>query len=242
MTAVVISQPMLFPWPGLFEQIMLADVYVHHDDAQFSQSSFTRRIQVKNGAGVTWMTIPLKNRLNMHQRINELEAADEPWKRTHRNLLLRTLRGAPFLDDAIALFDSACQQTSVCDLLMASIEEPCRYLGIGGAMTIARTSTLGIGERSWQRVLKVTQAFGGTRYITGHGAANYLDHEAFEAAGIAVDYMNYSRTPWPQFGDAFTPFVTILDLIAHTGPNAVDCLRPATVDWRAFLQMERIPA
>jgi hypothetical protein len=242
MTAVVISQPMLFPWPGLFEQIMLADVYVHHDDAQFSQSSFTRRIQVKNGERATWMTIPLQNRLNMHQRINELKGADEPWQRTHRNLLLRTLKGAPFLADAIDLFDSAYKRETVCDLLMASVEETCRYLGIGHDMRIAKTSELGIGERSWQRVLNVSQHFGCTRYLTGHGAANYLNHEAFEAAGIAVEYMNYSRTPWPQFGGPFTPFVTILDLIAHTGPHAVAYLRPATVDWRAFLQLERVPA
>lgn len=242
MTAVVISQPMLFPWPGLFEQIMLADVYVHHDDAQFSQSSFTRRIQVKSGSAVTWMTLPLKNRQNMHQRINELEAADEPWQRTHRNLLLRTLKGAPFLADAIDLFDSACKQETVCGLLMASIEEPCRYLGIGREMHIARASALGFPTRSWQRVLDMVRHFGGTRYITGHGAANYLNHEAFEAAGIAVDYMSYSHTPWPQLGGTFTPFVTILDLIAHTGPQAAAYLRPATVDWRTFLQTERMPA
>ena len=27
---VVISQPMLFPWVGMLEQIMLADVFVHY--------------------------------------------------------------------------------------------------------------------------------------------------------------------------------------------------------------------
>ena len=47
MTTVVISQPMFFPWVGMFEQIALADVYVHYDDVQFSKGSFTNRVQLK---------------------------------------------------------------------------------------------------------------------------------------------------------------------------------------------------
>ena len=58
MTSVVISQPMLFPWPGLFEQLALADVYIYLDDAQFSKGSHTNRIQVKWRDTMKWMTIP----------------------------------------------------------------------------------------------------------------------------------------------------------------------------------------
>ena len=47
MTVVVISQPMLFPWVGMFEQIRLADVYVHYTDVQFSKGSFVNRVQIK---------------------------------------------------------------------------------------------------------------------------------------------------------------------------------------------------
>ena len=34
---VVISQPMLFPWVGMLEQVRLADSYVHYSDVQFSK-------------------------------------------------------------------------------------------------------------------------------------------------------------------------------------------------------------
>ena len=59
MATVVITQPMLFPWPGFFEQLMLADTYIYLDDAQFSKGSFTNRIQLLRGAERCWMTIPL---------------------------------------------------------------------------------------------------------------------------------------------------------------------------------------
>lgn len=240
MTAVVVTQPMLFPWPGFFEQLALADSYVYLDDVQFSKGSYTNRIQVLRGSERAWMTIPLAGK-GSFQRISELSAAGSAWKAGHRTLLRQSLLGAPYLDDALAIFDSVYARTSLIDLLIASIEEPARYMGLGADRRIARSSEMGVAGTSWRRVLDIVRHCRGTRYVTGHGAARYLDHEAFEAAGVDVAYMSYSRTRWPRPGGSFTPFVTVLDLIAHTGPQAARYLHPATVDWRVFLQRERMP-
>lgn len=239
MTAVVITQPMLFPWPGFFEQLMLADTYVYLDDAQFSKGSFTNRIQLLRGNERCWMTIPLAGK-GSFQIISDLSAAGEGWKAAHRALLRQSLIDAPFLDDALAIFDAAYGRSTVLELLIASIEEPARYMGIGASRKIARSSALGVEGRSWRRVLDIVLATGGRHYLTGHGAAGYLDHAAFEAQGVAVAYMNYSRTRWPQPGGGFTPYVSILDLIARTGPAAGSYLRPATTPWQDFLKQETV--
>ncbi|TDU01199.1 WbqC-like protein [Azorhizobium sp. AG788] len=238
MTAVVITQPMLFPWPGFFEQLMLADAYLYLDDAQFSKGSFTNRIQVKYGDDRRWMTIPLAGK-GSFQPIAELKATDGDWKSAHRALLAQSLADAPHRDDALGLLDAAYAHDDLCDLLIASIEEPARYLGIGSGRDIGRTTACKVEGTSWQRVLDLVLDQGGTRYLTGHGAARYLDHDAFEAAGVGVEYMAYSLTPWPQGKGAFTPYVSILDLIAHTGRDAITYLRPATVAWRPFLKQRR---
>lgn len=239
MTAVVISQPMLFPWPGFFEQLMLADVYIYLDDAQFSKGSFTNRIQMKYGNDIRWMTIPLAGK-GSFTKIADLRAADDSWKASHRALLRQSLQAAPYLNDALVIFDLVYSRPSLCDLLIASIEEPARYLGIGAKRKTAIASEMAVEGRSWQRVLDMVKHFGGTRYVTGHGALSYLDHEAFQVSGVAVDYMDYSRTPWPQNGETFTPYVSILDLIAHMGPRAAQCLVPATTPWQALLKQETV--
>lgn len=235
MTTVVISQPMLFPWPGFFEQFALADSYIHLDDAQFSKGSFTNRIQVKLADGRRWMTIPLSGK-GSFQRIADLSAIDAAWKQAHRDLLRQSLRGAPFLADALSIMDEAYGNQQVCDILKASIELPAAYMGLGSTLKICDSSSLGVEGQSSQRVLNLVKAVGGTRYVTGHGAANYLDHEAFETVGIGVDYMDYSLTSWPQGTGSFTPYVTILDLIAHTGAQARTYLRPGTISWQSFLR------
>ena len=61
MTTVVVSQPMLFPWVGLFEQIRLADVFVYYDDVAFSKGSFFNRVQIKTSRGSKWLTVPLEH-------------------------------------------------------------------------------------------------------------------------------------------------------------------------------------
>lgn len=236
MSTVVITQPMLFPWPGFFEQLMLADHYIYLDDTQFSKGSFTNRVQVLQGDDRAWMTIPLAGN-GTFQQIADLQASDkQDWKTRHRDLLKQSLRGAPYLDDALRVFDQVYAHTNLLDLLIASIEEPARYLGVGVGRTIQKTSAMDVGGTSWQRVLDIVLRAGGDHYLTGHGAANYLDHDAFARSGVHVQYMNYSRTPWPQPGGRFTPYVSVLDLIARMGPESRACLIPSTTAWQEFLK------
>ena len=50
---LVVSQPMFLPWVGLFEQVRLADVFIHYDDVQLPQGgNFMSRVQLKTASGV----------------------------------------------------------------------------------------------------------------------------------------------------------------------------------------------
>ena len=65
-----------------------------------------------------------------------------------------------------------------------------------------------IKEASWSRVFNLVRAVDGDHYITWHGARHYLDHVAFEKAGVAVRYMDF----WPLPSGDFTFYVSGLDL------------------------------
>ena len=232
LTTVVISQPMLFPWPGFFEQMALADVYLWLDDAQFSRGGFTNRTRVVHGDETKWLSIPLAGK-GSFQTIRDLAPAED-FRQRHLAFLRQSLATAPHRALAMDIAEDVYSRTSICDLLIASAEVPARWLGLPIRQPGALTSASGVGGSSWRRVLDLVLSVGGTRYLTGHGAAEYLNHEAFEAEGVAVDYVAYSKTLWPRVGSVGSPFATVLDLIAHAGPAAADYLRPATVDWRTF--------
>ena len=233
MTNVVISQPMFFPWRGFFEQIALADVYIYLDDAQFSRSSFTHRVRIKHGAALEWLTVPLAHK-GTRVPINLLQAFDPNWRDQHLQQVNQALAGADHLDAAIGLMKAAQRHENLCDVLIASTEATARHLNIGGQRQVLRSSQMDVTGASWRRLLDLVKSVGGTHYITGHGAAQYLDHDAFESEGVSVSYMDYDLSPYPQGEGDFAPYVSILDLIArHDQP--VEKLRSHIIPWRSFM-------
>ncbi|WP_298432875.1 WbqC family protein [uncultured Jannaschia sp.] len=235
MTRVVISQPMYFPWAGFVAQMSLADVMIWLDDATFSKGSFTNRIQVKTPTGRTWMTIPLVGK-GSGVTIRDLEASDPSIRHAHRALVANTWRRAPHCADALETFGRAWQPDApLVETLIASAEAVATEIGLPARVT-RRSAEMKIGGTGSDRVLALVRAAGGTEYITGHGAREYLDHAAFDAAGIAVRYMDYAVRPWPQDHGPFTPYVTALDLISHVpAVERAAHLAPRTVDWQTFL-------
>lgn len=237
---VVISQPMFFPWVGMFEQIRLADVYVHYGDVQFSKGSFTNRVQIKTAQGSKWLTVPLQQ-LSLGQSIDEVQLDTRSnWRRQHLDQLKQAYADAPFRKDMLALVDAVYQQShaTIGQLARDSMMACCRYYGLQAGRRFVEVGELGIGGASSQRVCDIVKALGGTRYITGLGARHYLDHQLFEDAGIRVEYMDYRKQPYPQLHGEFTPYVSLLDLIANTGPQGINCIVSGTQYWKDFLQNE----
>ena len=132
MTTVVISQPMLFPWVGMFEQISLSDVYVHYDDVQFSKGSFSNRVQVKTADGSKWLTVPLKD-LHLGQTIDQVKPQEsEKWQPRHLALLEQAYRSAPYRDTMLALVHETYVHAngSLAELTMQGLDTVCRFFGL----------------------------------------------------------------------------------------------------------------
>ncbi|NVZ61192.1 WbqC family protein [Pseudomonas gingeri] len=233
---IVISQSMLFPWVGLLEQVRLADVFVHYDDVQFSKGSFVNRVQIKTPQGMRWMAVPLVD-LHLGQKINEVQVPpSEKWRDAHLALLENSLANAPFRRDALELVERvyAADYANVGALARASLMALVEYFGLDTHCRFVDVESLGIPGSSSDRVLSVVKCLDGDKYITGHGASRYLDHELFERSGVAVEYMTYNCTPYPQAHGEFTPYVSALDLVANCGKQGLESINSGTTDWRSF--------
>jgi hypothetical protein len=235
--SVVISQSMYFPWVGLLEQIRLSDFVVHYDDVQYSKGSFTNRVQIKSSDGVRWMTIPLRQ-VRLGQLINQIvtdEACD--WRRQHLSMLESAYAGAPFLDDMLTIVHNvhSLESRKLSDLARASMVELLKYFGIYENKNFFDSSMFGISGSKSGRVHDLVVRLKGNRYITGHGAKNYLDHELFEKSDISVEYMDYRAVEYKQLHGEFTPFVSALDLVANLGRNGREIICSQAVPWRQFI-------
>jgi hypothetical protein len=236
---IVISQPMLFPWVGMLEQIRLCDCHVFYDDVQFSKGSFVNRVQVKLPEGIRWMTIPIQG-LTLGQRINELRPdSSRNWRRQHLDMLSRSFVAAPFRNDALGLVEDVydSEYGDVGSISRASLLSLLCYFGLTAGRDFLSVCELGINGSGSDRVLEIVKRLGGSTYISGHGAAHYLLHETFEKNGVAVEYMDYMCMPYPQSNGSFTPYVSSLDLVANRGRDGIEVIASNTKPWRDFLNV-----
>ena len=225
---------MYFPWVGLLEQVRLADVFVHYDDVQFARG-FCNRVQVKAESGCRWITVPTRDR-HRGQTIDEIAIDDRiDWRQQHRDVLRQAYLNAPFRDDMLNLVDGVFNRPldTLAEVSRASILQLVEYFDLRGG-TFVNSRDMHVGGSSSQRLLDIVLALGGLTYITGHGARNYLDHDLFERAGVAVRYMKYQLIPYPQLHGPFTPYVTGLDLVANCGKDGHVVIKSSAIDWREF--------
>ena len=234
MKTVVISQPMYFPWVGMLEQMRLADVFVHLDDAQFSKGGFFNRVQLKTAAGTPWFTVPLAEN-KRGQLLNEMRMAEHDWRRKQLATLKQTYAAAPHVEEMLGLVESVFknEHESLAALSAASVEMLAEFFEIT-PKEIQWSSAMGVEGTGSARVLAVCEALGAERYVTGHGAREYLNHESFEAAGIRVEYLDYQKREYPQLHGAFTPFVSALDLAANCGRAGREVIDSDTIYWKDF--------
>jgi hypothetical protein len=97
----------------------------------------------------------------------------------------------------------------------------CEILGIATPITWSRDYT--VRRTRNERLMDLCRTVGATEYLSGPSARNYLDVAAFAAAGITVQFADYSRYPeYPQPHGPFEHHVSVLDLLFCTGPRALE--------------------
>src|SRR3546814_20829484 len=76
------------------------------------------------------------------------------------------------------------------------------------------------GNRN-ERLASLCRQAGASSYLSGVAAKSYLDESMFSQAGVTVEWMSYEG--YREYGQPHPPFdhyVSVLDLIACTGPDA----------------------
>jgi len=229
---VVILQPQFFPWRGVFEQIRLADEFVHLDDAQFQKGGFTSRVQLKTANGPLWLTVPVL-RDGKLPAIADVEVDyTSDWREKHLRTLAMSYARAPFVATARKIVSDvyAERPRTIAELDIAALERCCAELGLNP--TFSRSSATPVEGAKTDRLAALLVPRGATTYVSGSGALDYLDEPRLTAAGVEVRIMRYKRRPYPQLHGAFVPHVSVRDLIGNGGPAAAAALESPSIPWR----------
>ena len=222
MKKVAVLQSNYIPWKGYFDIINDVDLFLFYDEVQYTKNDWRNRNKILTPRGPQWLTLPCG--YNIQRKINEVKFNPSiNWQQIHYQSLRQNYFRAPFFrqyKDFLEYVYMDQKWEYLYELNRFLITNIARnFLGIGTIME-SSDGYYSEGKKS-QKLLSLLKTAGTDTYITGPAAKNYLDEEAFRREGIRVVWKDYSTYPeYRQMQSPFTHYVSILDLLFNTGPDA----------------------
>lgn len=207
--------------------IAAVDEFILYDDMQFTRRDWRNRNQIKTPQGAQWLTVPVLVKGKYHQKIRETEIDGTDWAAAHWKSLEQNYKRAQHFHAVAAWLEPIYMGESFTHISVLNrrlIEQVCAYLGIKTKITNSWDYTLAEGKT--ERLAELCMQAGGSEYISGPAAKDYVEAQVFDDLKIKLtwfDYAGYSAYP-QQWGD-FVHGVTILDLLFNCGPDAHQFMR-----------------
>ena len=218
---VAVLQSNYIPWKGYFDIIHDVDLFIFHDDLQYTKNDWRNRNRIVTEGGVKWLTVPVGT--DEHRQSLDVRMADASWQKKHYDMLAAAYRKAPFIERCKPLLQSVYlerQWTYLYELDRYLIETISRdFLGI--TTRFADSRDFHFTGVKHEKLLTMLMDAGATTYVSGPAAKDYIRAADYEKAGIQLIWKDYSGyPPYPQQFGQYESAVSILDLLMNTGEEA----------------------
>ena len=148
----------------------------------------------------------------------------KPWAKDHLKALTFSYAKAPHFTAYIPWLNSIYERRDefLADFTIWLTIEIARKIGITQTRFMKSSELTNVGGQKTDRLIHILKQVGAKHYLTGPSARDYIEQEKFEAAGIALSYVEYDYKPYPQLYPPFDPFVTIFDCMFMTGSDLLE--------------------
>ena len=222
MKKVAILQSNYIPWKGYFDMVAAVDEFILCDNMQYTRRDWRNRNQIKTPQGIQWLTVPVQVKGKYDQKIKDTLIDGADWAAAHWKALVHNYSRAPHFAEISSLLEPlylAESFTHISQLNRRFIEVICNFLKIKTVISNSCDYILLVGKT--ELLADLCEQVGGTEYISGPSAKNYLDESIFANKNIKLTWFDYVGYPeYPQRWGEFTHGVTILDLLFNCGENA----------------------
>ncbi len=222
MKKVAILQSNYIPWKGYFDFIAAVDEFIIYDEMQYTRRDWRNRNKIKTPNGLQWLTVPVKVKGKYLQSIRETEIDGREWAKLHWRALCHNYGKAPYFPEIAERLEPVFlgqEFSHLSQLNRALIDFVCTILGITTRISNC-WDYQACGGRT-ERLADLCVQAGGTEYISGPAAKDYIDESIFRDRGLKLTWFEYGGYPeYPQLWGQFEHGVTILDLLFNCGGNA----------------------
>lgn len=207
-------QPYFLPYIGYFQLIAAVDEFVIYDNIKYTKKGWINRNRfLLNGTDSTF-TLPLQSAPD-DLDVVERELAEA----FNRKKLLNQLRGAyakaPHFNNVFPLIERVVgnPDNNLFRYIHHSVTQVCAYIGIDTPIIVSSSVPIDHSLKAQAKVLALCKARGAGVYINPIGGSELYAREDFAAEGIELKFHKTSPLEYVQFGNAFAPWLSIVDVL-----------------------------
>jgi len=223
MMKIGIMQPYFFPYIGYFQLITSVDVFIVYDNIKYTKRSWINRNRMLQNGRDVMFSLPLKSDSDCLD-VCERELA----LNFNRDKLLTQFKGAylfaPYFKKTFPLVEQILryEEANLFRFLHHSITKTIEHLGIITEIRVSSDITIDHDLKNQDKILALCEALGASTYVNAIGGIKLYSKETFREKGINLKFIRSKPFEYPQFGYAFVPWLSIIDVMMF---NPLDRIR-----------------
>lgn len=217
-------QPYIFPYIGYFQLIKSANTFVFYDDVNFIKKGWINRNKILINGEESLVSFPcIKISQNKEIKEVEIDLTDQQYKKILRKISL-SYKTTPFYKEVFPIVEKCflSGRKTISHLAIESVESVCEYLEI---KTIFKVSSEEYPQTKdlprADRLIEISKIEGATSYINSMGGKELYTKEYFESKGIDLQFLNPVIKEYKQFGEAFVPSLSIIDVLMFNSKDEI---------------------
>ncbi|MHA4738455.1 WbqC family protein [Dyadobacter sp. MSC1_007] len=212
---IAIMQPYIFPYIGYFQLINAVDKFVIYDDVNFINKGWINRNNILVGGKAHLFTIPLQD-ASQNKLIHEVALAkQDPWQKKLLKTIQQSYQKAPCYQKVFDLIEEIVnlEVGSINELAIHALQKTCDFMDIGTEIVPSSTIYHNTHLKGQDRILDICKQEKANHYINPIGGMELYDRGKFENEGVKLNFIKSISCPYPQFKNAFVPWLSVIDVL-----------------------------
>ena len=223
-------QPQYLSYPGIFDKMDRADVYVFLDNVQYIRRGWINRNRLRTREGWTLVTLPVHSEYT--SRICEVVPMQSDWITKHRKTISLLYGRSKYLERLSGLWSvlDETQNSPLAVINSRSTLEIAKVLGIKAVTVLENELNLSTEEciTADLRLITLCKKLGCDAYLAGKSGKKYMDLNVWEKHGIQVNWQDFQLEPYKQLFPGWVENLSTVDLILCL-PDPLDHIRRSRV-------------
>lgn len=216
-------QPYFFPYIGYFQLIAAVDLFVVYDNIKYTKKGWISRNRILQNGKDVMLSLSLKKDSD-YLDIRDRQLVSDFNGDTLLSRITGAYRGAPYFAQTFPLIETILQydDANLFGFLHHSIVKTCEHLALTTQIRISSEIEINHELKNQEKVLALCEKVGASIYVNAVGGTELYARQEFSDRGIELKFIRSILVEYPQFGDAFVPWLSIIDAMMF---NPLEALR-----------------